>query len=73
MKTVRSYLAAIGRKGGIKSRRRLDPEEARRMVRIREVRRAFQRFHTACFWSYRRDLAIGVNDPPHGARGQRAE
>ena len=62
MSRVRSYLAAIGRKGGIKSRRRLEPEAARQMVRIREARRAFRTFHASCFWSYRRDLPIGGND-----------
>mgnify|MGYP001167279164 FL=1 len=62
MHSVRSYLATIGRNGGIKSRRHLNPEDARRMVRVREARRAFRKFHTACFWSYQRDLAIGVND-----------
>lgn len=59
---LRAYLAEIGRKGGRKSRRRLDPETARRMVRIREARRAYRRFHAACFWSYRPDLQIGADD-----------
>lgn len=62
MSDVSSYLSEIGRKGGIKSRRHLHPEDARRMVRVREARRAFERFHTSCFWSYRRDLSIGAND-----------
>ena len=61
---VRVYLAAIGRKGGTKSRRRLDPADARRMVCVREARRAFRRFHAACFWSYRRDLRLGIGDVP---------
>jgi hypothetical protein len=38
--SLRQYLAEIGRRGGIRSRRVLDPETARRMVRIREARRA---------------------------------
>jgi hypothetical protein len=50
--------ATIGRLGGIRSRRTLDPETARAMVRVREARRAFRDFHTACFWSYRDDLVI---------------
>ena len=62
MSEIRSYLAAIGRNGGIKSRRHLDPVDARKMVRVREARRAFRRFHTGCFWSYRKDLAIGLDD-----------
>jgi len=59
---IRKYLAEIGRRGGKKSRRTLDAETARDMVRIREARRAYHRFHTSCFWSYRSDLRIGLND-----------
>jgi hypothetical protein len=59
---VREYLARIGGIGGRKSRRRLDPADARRMVAVREARRAYRRFHTACFWSYRPDLLIGAED-----------
>ena len=59
---VRDYLAKIGRKGGKKSRRTLDPETARRMVLVREARRAYGRFHGSCFWSYRPDLKIGMDD-----------
>jgi hypothetical protein len=36
---IRAYLAAIGRRGGIKSRRALDSETAKRMVAMREARR----------------------------------
>ncbi|WP_420636921.1 hypothetical protein [Candidatus Palauibacter sp.] len=59
---MRQYLAEIGRRGGRKSRRRLDPETARAMVRVREARRAFREFYATCFWSYRPDLEIGLND-----------
>ena len=59
---TRAYLAKIGREGGRKSRRTLDPETARDMVRVREARRAYRRFHTSCFWSYRLDLEIGLED-----------
>ena len=62
METVRKYLARIGRRGGRKSRRVLDGNTARDMVRIREARRAFRRFRTMCFWSYRPDLVIGLAD-----------
>ena len=41
--SLREYLAEIGRRGGIKSRRVLAPETARRMVAIREARRAARR------------------------------
>ena len=59
---IREYLAEIGRRGGQKSRRTLDPETARSMVRVREARRAYRRFRTSCFWSYRPDLHIGLGD-----------
>lgn len=49
--SVKAYLSAIGRRGGLKSRRRLPAEAAREMVRLREARRAFRRFHAQCFWS----------------------
>lgn len=62
MTSIRKYLAGIGRRGGLKSRRTLDPETARKMVRVREARRAFHRFYATCFWSYRPDLAIGRDD-----------
>lgn len=58
------YLAEIGARGGRKSRRTLEPEAARAMVRVREARRAFTRFRTTCFWSYRPDLVIGADDVP---------
>jgi len=64
MPSIRKYLAAIGRRGGLKSRRPLDPATARAMVRVREAKRAFRRFHTSCFWSYRSDLAITGGDVP---------
>ncbi|MBM3908667.1 MAG: hypothetical protein FJ363_11420 [Gemmatimonadetes bacterium] len=62
MRTVKKYLATIGRRGGLKSRRQLDADTARAMVRVREARRAFRRFHAQCFWSFRRDLTIGRAD-----------
>ena len=64
MTRIRKYLAQIGARGGRKSRRTLDPETARTMVRVREARRAFRRFRSICFWSYRPDLVIGVEDIP---------
>jgi hypothetical protein len=59
---VRDYLASIGRAGGRKSRRTLSSEAARRMVAVREARKAYRRFHRSCFWSYRPDLEIGMDD-----------
>jgi hypothetical protein len=64
MGEISRYLASIGSRGGRKSRRTLDPETARDMVRVREARRAFRHFRTTCFWSYRPDLTIGIDDVP---------
>jgi hypothetical protein len=61
-RNLRAYLAEIGRRGGRKSRRALDPEMARAMVRVREARRAYRRFHTKCFWSFKPDYDIGLSD-----------
>lgn len=62
MQDIKQYLAEIGRRGGIKSRRKLDHDTAKGMVRVREARRAFRRFRTACFWSYRADHIITRDD-----------
>jgi hypothetical protein len=51
-RSVREWLSEIGRRGGRRSRRVLAPETAREMVRLREARRAYRRFHTECFWSF---------------------
>lgn len=64
MDDVKRYLAEIGRRGGTKSRRTLDHATARDMVRVREARRAFRKFRTSCFWSYRADLEITRDDVP---------
>lgn len=64
MSDIRRYLAEIGARGGRKSRRTLDPDAARDMVRVREARRAFRRFRTTCFWSCRPDLVIRAEDVP---------
>ena len=61
-RTVRAYLAEIGRRGGKKSRRFLKSDTARDMVRVREARRAYRRFHTECFWSFDPDYLIGPSD-----------
>ena len=59
---VKAYLAEIGRRGGRKSRRVLDPETARTMVRVREARRVYRRFHAKCFWSFDPSYRIGASD-----------
>ena len=61
---VRAYLSGIGRRGGLKSRRHLDPDAARDMVRLREARRAFRRFHTQCFWHCDPEYAVTLRDVP---------
>jgi hypothetical protein len=61
-RNVRKYLAEIGRRGGRKSRRVLDPETARTMVRVREARRLYRRFRTECFWSFDPDYQVGTSD-----------
>ena len=62
--STKACLAEIGRRGGRRSRRALDPATARRMVQVREARRAFRRLHARCFWSYDPDLKIGIDDVP---------
>jgi hypothetical protein len=61
---IRAYLREIGRRGGHASRRTLSPAQARAMVRVREARRAYRRFHPQCFWSYAPDLRITAADVP---------
>jgi hypothetical protein len=39
-KKIREYLAAIGKRGGLVSRRELTKSHARQMVAIREMKRA---------------------------------
>jgi hypothetical protein len=68
---VTAYLAAIGRRGGTKSRRRLSSDTALDMVRVREARRAFRKFHAQCFWYMRPDMPVTFRDIPEIARGLR--
>jgi len=64
MPGIQRYLAEIGARGGRKSRRTLDPETARQMVRVREARRAFRRFRVICFWSYDPAYRVTAEDIP---------
>jgi ABC-type siderophore export system fused ATPase/permease subunit len=59
---VSKYMAKIGRSGGRKSKRFLGHEQARRMVRIREARRAYREYRDRCFWSSPIDLEITEGD-----------
>lgn len=65
---IRSYLAEIGRRGGRRSRRILQPDTARRMVQLREARRAFKGFHARCFWSSSKNYVVTADDIPWVAR-----
>ena len=69
--SIRDYLAEIGRRGGLRSRRRLSSECARDMVRVREARRAFRLYHAQCFWHLRKDLTITKDDVPAVVDGLR--
>lgn len=64
MSAIKAYLSAIGRRGGLKSRRTLGRATAKQMVNVREARRAYRRFHATCFWSHRADLRITAADVP---------
>ena len=59
---VRKYLSTIGQRGGQKSRRVLDANTARDMVRVREARRAYRHFHPSCFWSFDPDYVVTLSD-----------
>lgn len=59
---VRRYLSSIGAKGGRRSRRKLDPETAKKMVQVREAKKAFLKFYSSCFWSSPKDLKITNED-----------
>jgi len=59
---VKEYLSEIGRKGGKRSRRALDPATARQMVKVREARRAYRNFYSKCFWSYDPGYKVGASD-----------
>jgi len=70
---IKAYLREIGRKGGQKSRRSLDPAQARRMVALREARKAFSEYRNQCFWSCKPDLAIGMALVPMVIKTLKAE
>lgn len=40
----------------------MTPEDARKMVKVREARRAYRDFHTRCFWSFDPDYKITIAD-----------
>ena len=59
---ISKYLSEIGSKGGRKSKRKLDIQTARNMVKIREAKRAYKKYYSRCFWSYDPDLSITLNE-----------
>lgn len=59
---MKDYLAQIGSRGGKKSRRGLNPEQARRMVAVREAQKAYDTHRHEYFWSYRDGAKIGFED-----------
>ena len=61
-KDISTYMARIGRKGGLKSRRVLRSGDAIQMVKVREARKLYRRFYTRCFWSCPPDFQPGVAD-----------
>lgn len=61
---VRAFLSSIGKKGGQRSRRALSSRQAKEMVQVREARRAFNRYHAQCFWSYDPGMIISIHDVP---------
>jgi len=61
---ITDYLREIGRRGGQKSTRRLPASDARRMVAVREARKAFRQHKTDCFWSFDPEWRVGVEDVP---------
>ncbi len=63
-RSISKYLAEIGRRGGLKSKRLLSPAAAREMVRVREARRIYRRYHALCFWSYDKGYKITFKDIP---------
>lgn len=61
-KNITCYLSKIGRSGGIKSRRKLSPQTAKMMVKIRIARNAYKKYYNQCFWSYDPNYKIGEKD-----------
>ena len=68
---VSEYLAAIGRKGGKKSRRSLSPLQARNMVRVREAQKAFRKYYAQCFWYMPAEMKVTLADVPEIVKGLR--
>jgi len=59
---VKKYLSRIGQKGGRKSRRTLTSEQALKMVKVRQAKKAFQLSYHRCFWSFDPNYKIQEKD-----------
>jgi hypothetical protein len=59
---IQAYLSAIGRRGGLKSKRQLNSSMALKMVRLREAKRAFKKYYSQCFWSYDANYPLSFTD-----------
>ena len=70
---VKAYLREIGSRGGKKSRRKLDADQARRMVAVREARKAFREHHCEIFWSAPEDMVIREEQVPYIIQNMKRE
>jgi len=59
---IKKYMAKIGKKGGLTSKRKLDSETAKQMVKVRMAKKAYKQFFNECFWSFSPELIITSKD-----------
>ena len=59
---IKTYLSKIGRTGGKKSRKSLSSDFAKKMVLLREAKRAYKKYYALCFWSYDPALKLSFSD-----------
>jgi hypothetical protein len=70
-KRIREYLAEIGKRGGLASRRELTKWHARQMVAIREAKRAALKASVGRAATLRLDVDMLRREAGHGDRGSR--
>ncbi len=70
---MKSYLAQMGSIGGKKSRRQLKPEQARRMVAVREAQKAYDAHRHVYFWSSPDGMKIREESVPFVVKGLMSE
>ncbi len=61
-KHIIKYLSSIGKKGGLKSRRSLSSSTAKKMVKVREAKKLFNKYYHQCFWSFDPHYKIKFED-----------